>query len=157
MEVMNGMSEKQAKTFTITTLIVAVVIAAGAAFYGGMQYQKNKAPQDTGGFRGQFGQNGSGQRRGMTGGSGTRPVTGEILSADNTSITVKLPDGSSKIVILSDKTTINKAAEATKTDLTAGTNIAAFGTQNTDGSVTAVSIQLNPTFRGMMGTIQPTP
>jgi hypothetical protein len=78
-------------------------------------------------------------------------VNGEIIAADEKSITVKLQDGSSKIVLLSDKTEINKTASTTKEDLKVGEKVAAFGTENSDGSVTAQSVQLNPRFRGIEG------
>ncbi len=81
----------------------------------------------------------------MFGGGGQ--VLGEITSVDDKSITVKNQDGSSKIVILSDKTEINKASEAAKTDLKIGEKVSAFGTTNSDGSVTAQNIQLNPITR----------
>jgi len=79
---------------------------------------------------------------------GFQPVNGEIISSDDKSITVKLTDGGSKIVILSDNTEINQAANATKDDLKAGEKVAVFGQENSDGSVTAQSIQLNPVLRG---------
>lgn len=60
-----------------------------------------------------------------------------------------MQDGSSKIVLFSDKTEINKAAEATKEDLKVGEKVAVFGTENSDGSVTAQNIQLNPQLRGL--------
>lgn len=47
-----------------------------------------------------------------------------------------------------DTLTINKATTATKSDLKTGEKVAVFGTPNSDGSVTAQSIQLNPMFRG---------
>ncbi len=78
-----------------------------------------------------------------------RPISGEILSSDDKSITVKLQDGSSKIVLLSDKTQINKATSVTKLDLKSGEKVAVFGSENSDGSVTAQNIQLNPQFRGV--------
>jgi len=62
-------------------------------------------------------------------------------------ITVKLEDGSSKIILLSEKTSINKASEGSITDLTAGEKVAVFGTTNADGSVTAQNIQINPVAR----------
>ena len=46
---------------------------------------------------------------------------------------------------------INKAAAATKADLTVGQRVAVFGTTNTDGSVTAANVQLNPMMRGPGG------
>jgi len=64
-------------------------------------------------------------------------------------ITVKLPDGSSKIILLSEKTSINKASEGSVADLVVGEKVAVFGTTNTDGSVTAQNIQINPVARNL--------
>jgi hypothetical protein len=86
-------------------------------------------------------------------------VMGEIISTDETSITVKTEDGSSKIVLLTGSTSINKAEEVTKTALIKGVRVAVFGTTNTDGSVTAQNVQLNPQLqmRGPGQTGQGTP
>ena len=136
--------------------LVLIILAGGGGFYGGTVYQKNKITQNprslfesmrpdgnfpsgpnsgtqTGAVRRQFG--GGGQ------------ITGEITSSDDKSITVKTQDGSSKIIILSSKTSINKASEAATSDLKVGEKVAAFGTTNSDGSVTAQNIQLNPIVR----------
>lgn len=124
----------------IIVLIIAL-IALGGGFYGGMQYQKSQRPNLANGqfFRqGQFGNRNN---------TGNRPVSGEIISSDSGSLTVKMPDGSSKIVMFSDKTEINKAAKGTKDDLKKGERIFVFGTTNADGSVTAQNIQLNPQGR----------
>ncbi|EKD67236.1 MAG: hypothetical protein ACD_48C00525G0002, partial [uncultured bacterium] len=51
---------------------------------------------------------------------------------------------SSKIVVLSGTTTYAKSTDGSQTDLKVGDRVNAFGTTNTDGSVTAQSIQLNP-------------
>lgn len=135
----------------IISAAIALVIGAGAGFFGGMYYQKSKAPT----FTRQFGANGAaggtrgggGARGGAAG--GFRPATGQIISKDDKSITVKLMDGSSKIVLLSPSTVINKADAATATDLTIGQTVAVFGQTNSDGSVTAQNVQLNPMmFRG---------
>lgn len=82
---------------------------------------------------------------------GMAPVNGEIISQDDTSITIKMPDGSSKIVILSDQTKVNKSSEGAKTDLKTGEKVTAFGTQNQDGSITAQSVSIGGgmMFRGM--------
>jgi len=127
------------KTVIIALLIVFVVGAGG--FFAGMKYQQSKSPR-FGNFQG------AGNRQFQQRAQGFRPVNGEIISADEKSITVKLQDGSSKIVILSDTTTISKSADATKADLKVGEKVAVFGTENSDGSVTAQNIQLNPQFRG---------
>ena len=136
--------------------LALIILAGGGGFYGGTIYQKNKITQNprsmfesmrsNGNFPGgpNSGDQTSVARRQFGGGG---QITGEITSADDKSITVKVTDGSSKIIILSSKTSINKAGEATKSDLKVGERVAAFGTTNSDGSVTAQNIQLNPIVR----------
>jgi hypothetical protein len=145
------------KNTTIIMILLCVVFGAGG-FYAGMKYQGSKS--SAGQFAGRLTGAGGQGRNGVNGTrAGLRPVTGEILNADNNSITVKLQDGSSSIVLLSSKTTINKAAAATASDLTVGERVSAFGTANADGSMTATSVQINPIFGGMGGgrTVSPTP
>lgn len=137
----------------IISATLALIAGAGIGFFGGSYYQKTKTPT----FIRQF--NGQGFVRGANtnGRGGFRPTAGQIISKDDKSITVKLMDGSSKIVILSGTTEINKAASGSASDLTVGQAVAVFGTENSDGSVTAQSIQLNPLqFRGGQN-ITPTP
>ena len=135
------------KNLIITILVL--IIAGTGSFYGGMKYQQSKSPQINRQFTGQF--NGQVNTRGgnITNGNrnGFRPVSGEIISSDDKSITVKMSDGSTRIVLIDDKTAINKAEKAEKTDLTTGTMVAVFGTNNSDGSVTAENIQINPDFQ----------
>ncbi|MGB9707094.1 MAG: DUF5666 domain-containing protein [Microgenomates group bacterium] len=121
-------------------LIITVIIAAvgGACFFAGIKYQQSRQPAFIRQFGGQMGGKQGVNRLGF------RPVNGEIISADEKSITVKLQDGSSKIVIVSENTQINKAAQATKDDLKVGEKVAVFGQENSDGSITAQNIQLNP-------------
>ncbi len=71
-----------------------------------------------------------------------RAVRGEIVSADDKSVTVKLMDGSSKIVLFGQATTFGKSAVATKADLKTGETVMVFGKDNTDGSVTAQAVQI---------------
>lgn len=143
------------KNSTMIMIVIAIVIAGAAGFFGGMQWQKSQR----GNFA-QFAGNGQGRNGNANGqgrfGNGMRPVVGEIISADDKSITVKLMDGSSKIVILSSQTLVNKAATGSITDLKTGERVSAFGTTNADGSMTAQSVQLNPMFRGSMGSPTPT-
>ncbi len=128
-----------------------MIIVGGAAFFGGMKYQETKV-MGSGQFRNGIGRQGlmGGQARfrGMGG-----AVMGEIISQDYKSITVKLPDGSSKIVLLADNVTVSKTDTGSKSDLKTGVIVGAFGTNNSDGSVTAQNIQINPMFRmGRQGT-----
>ncbi len=128
-------------TTIIITFLLLIVVGAGA-FFAGMKYQQSKPSRFSQQFNGM-----QGQRTGMMGNrTNLRPVSGEIIASDDKSITVKLQDGSSKIVLVSSQTTINKAAQATKDDLKSGEQVAVFGQENSDGSVTAQNIQLNPNF-----------
>ena len=130
----------------IIMVVVALLVGAGG-FFAGMKYQQSKQTSFRQ-FNGALGQ--SGQRNGMGGNRvGFRPVSGEIISSDDKSITVKLNDGSSKIVFLAGNTSINKAGQATKEDLKVGEKVAVIGQENSDGSVTAQSIELNPAQRNV--------
>ena len=121
--------------------VLTVILFSGVSFFVGMKYQQmqGRSSRAAGAFA-------SGRQFSGRGGNGSRPVAGEIVSFDNQSMTVKLTDGSSKIVLLSDKTAINKASSGIKDDLKPGTKVAAFGTENADGSLTATNVQLNRLF-----------
>lgn len=133
----------------MVTVIIAVVVGA-AAFFGGMTYQQSKS-QNTNSTLSQGGQF-QGQRQGRTGansggrngGAFGRATVGQVISADSNSITVQLQDGSSRIAILSNKTTYEATTQASQSDLKTGTRVAVIGTANSDGSVTASSVQINP-------------
>ncbi len=132
-------------------MILALLVGGGIGFFGGMQYQKSQRAAAFGQFaNGQFGARGGSGAAGFRGRNGNGAV-GTILSVDTNSITVKLADGSSKIVLLTGSTSINKATQGSVNDLTAGTEVAAFGTTNTDGSITATNVQINPIMRGPVG------
>jgi len=144
------------KNNVFVPVIIAALIFGTGGFFGGMKYQQSKRSNFT------FGNGGQGGRRFMmqTGGSNTsrdgfRPVAGEIVSTDDKSITVKLPDGSSKIILLSQATTINKATAGSSADLKNGERVSVFGTVNSDGSVTATNIQLGVMMGGRMGAGAP--
>jgi hypothetical protein len=69
---------------------------------------------------------------------------GQVITKDATSVTVKMPDGSTKIVLISDSTVVSKTVTGTLADVAVGTNVAVSGPANADGSVTAANIQLRP-------------
>jgi hypothetical protein len=126
----------------ILTLVVTIVVGA-AGFFGGMQYQKIKATTAgaQSGLNRQGRVGGQGRFGGQNGGMVTR---GQVISASDSGITVKLSDGSSKIVIISGSTQIGKEAAAAKSDIQNGDQVMVFGTANSDGSVNAQSVQINP-------------
>lgn len=133
------------KTNQIVPIAILVIAVAAGAFFGGMkfdQYQRTTGRgnrQFTGGLNG-------GQPMGRNG-LGGRPITGDIIKKDDTSITVKTQDGSSRIIMVSGQTIYNKTSEAAFTDLALGEKVGVFGTENSDKSITAQNIQLNPQFR----------
>lgn len=146
------MKNKQTHIISMVILIIAVAIGS---FFGGTKYQQRKNVSN---FRQQmisgnnFPQgmgrnainNDSIKNRGQA--PGFRQTIGEIISIDDKTITVKLADGGSKIVLISETTKINQSVTATKTDLTVGTKIMVNGETNSDGSITSRNIEINPAF-----------
>jgi hypothetical protein len=122
--------------------IVTALVIAGGSFYGGMAYAKSTTPS-----RGQFTANG--QFAGATGANRTGMRTGgftagQILSKDATSITIKMQDGSTKIILIGSSTQIMKTSTGSQDDLAAGTEVTVTGSANSDGSITAQSVQIRP-------------
>jgi uncharacterized protein YpmB len=148
------MSENK-KNVPISTIVFSV-IALVIGFTIGLFYQKSKTPSFAGngqfqmanrsgsGAVGATGANGQRARGTQAGANNFRQTIGDIINSDDKSITVKLADGSSKIVLLSDSTSINQSTSATKADLKTGTKVAVMGSQNTDGSITGQTININP-------------
>jgi len=148
----------------------AVIVVGAGAFAGGMVYSKsstaaagdrfagNGSMFNRDGGAGQF--FGSGQvfdRNGTAGAhTGGRMlggnVVGEVLKMDSQSLTVKLSDGGTRLVFLSDKTTVMKTETAAVTDLVQGAAVRVMGSPNQDGSVMAQNIQIVPA-----GQMQPVP
>ena len=67
---------------------------------------------------------------------------------------VKLSDGSTKIVILSASTPIGKMTTGSASDLTVGTSITVLGTANSDGHVSATSVQIGRSIKEMQVLVQ---
>jgi len=141
-------------------VIIIVIVIAAVAFYGGMQYQKTQtrasfASGANGQFARRFGQGGGGQGGFGGGANGMMPVRGQVVSSGNDSVTVKLNDGSSKIVNLTSKTQISKTTTGSVSDLKSGETVTAIGSTNSDGSITAQTVLVgngNMMFRRQGGT-----
>jgi hypothetical protein len=122
----------------LLSVIITAVVVGGGAFYGGIKYQESKMPQrpqmlgaNIGNFRNRVG-----------GQQGNGFASGEIITKDDKSITIKLPDGGSKIIFYSNTTNISRSATGTSNDLEIGKTININGSANSDGSLTAQSIQI---------------
>ena len=111
--------------------VIAVVALAGGIFYG-----KSTTTGQAVTVRGSFA---SSTRAGRTGGGF---VSGQIISVDRNSVTVALPNGNSQVVFYSSSTQVMKPTIVPASNLTAGTRVMIGGTANSDGSLTAQSIQV---------------
>jgi hypothetical protein len=133
----------------IIAILVIIIIGVGA-FFGGMKYQESKSLANRPGM-GQFeGNEGNMMFERTDGNTNVRRgfggvVMGDVVSVDQNSITVKLSDGSSKIVNLTKSTTYSKTDAVSQSDVTNGTKVAVIGATNSDGSVTATRVEINPT------------
>ncbi|MCX6787242.1 MAG: hypothetical protein NTY93_01815 [Candidatus Kaiserbacteria bacterium] len=128
----------------IIWVIVLAIVIVGASFYGGMSYSKGKVADRQGGMpSGQFG-----EETAVTGKSGSQTggfTIGQIISNDATGRTIKMQDGSTKIILTSSSTQIMKMIDGTQDDLSVGTDVTVMGAKNNDGSITAQSIQIRST------------
>ena len=132
------------KNKIVVAVLVALIAGGAGGFFAGQKYAQKKGMAARGQafqqFRGQGGPAGAVVGRRDNGGF----VSGEILSRDDKSVTVKLVDGGSKIVFLSGSATISKSTEGTVSDLEVGKQIMVNCSVGSDGSVTAQSIQIRP-------------
>lgn len=138
--------------------VILILVGLGVGFAGGYffkNYQISRARSALG-TNGNF-QRFTGTRTGQNGAARGGAVNGTILSMDAKSMTVKMSDGSTKIVLFSGLTTYSNTATASQTDLKTGSTVAVFGTPNSDGSVTASNVQINPISFRPQGSPSPTP
>ena len=125
----------------IAIVIVSAVIVGGGSFYAGMKYDQSKNKKERQTRMQQFG-GGNGGPRGQQRAAGGGFASGEIISKDDKSVTVKLQDGGSKIVFVSDSTAVMKSTQGSLGDVLVGGQVMATGSPNPDGSISAQSIQI---------------
>jgi hypothetical protein len=145
------------KKCVIIIVVVAIIVGTGA-FFGGTAYEKNslskqgllRSANGGPGAASQQGRQGGRSFGGAQGGNGAPNgangsfVTGDVISKDDKSITVKTRDGGSKIVFFSDSTTVGESISGSSADLSNGQQVMVSGKTNSDGTLTADNIQIRP-------------
>ncbi|HEY5220810.1 MAG TPA: hypothetical protein VIJ29_01500 [Candidatus Paceibacterota bacterium] len=119
-------------------------IIAIAALGGGFFWGKAIVPA-RGSFAG-AGTFGSSTRR-LAGAGGTAAgglAVGQITTIGSSSITVQLANGNSEVVFYSSSTPVSVPTTVSVNTFKVGTNVMVAGTTNSDGSVTAQTIQVRP-------------
>jgi hypothetical protein len=123
--------------------IIGIVLIGGSFYAGTLHAQSAPATRS-------FGQGGTGagnfrggNRTGGAAGAGGF-IAGSVIAKDDTSVTIKMPDGSTKIVLLASSTQVMKTTTGALSDLAIGTNVMVSGTANSDGSITGKQLQIRP-------------
>ncbi|MCX6740390.1 MAG: hypothetical protein NTZ49_04130 [Candidatus Parcubacteria bacterium] len=126
---------------SIIVIVIIIVIAIGCgSFYGGMVYGKSQSrPRN---FPGMTGQGPNGNMRGQA--NGANFTNGEVIAKDDQSLSIKIRDNGSKIILFSASTKISKSVDGTAEDLAVGQNLMITGKENSDGSISAETIQIRP-------------
>jgi hypothetical protein len=145
-------------TKIIVGVVAGLMVGAGGGYWFGIQ-QAQSATATRGGAGGQSGTfvRGAGGARG--GGAGA--VFGTVIAKDASSITVQLggPNATStngastgtRIVLYDASTQVGKMVAGSASDLTVGESVVVQGSANSDGSLTAQSIQIRPAGSGPRG------
>ncbi len=126
---------------------VAVIALIGGIFWGkGMAAGESKQFANSGyssSTRGSF----------RTGSSGS-VFAGQVSAISGSDITLQLPNGNSEVVLYSSSTPVTEPTNVSISKVATGSNIVVMGTQNSDGSVTASSIEIGNGgfFRGSAGS-----
>jgi len=154
------------KKMWIIVIVVAIVVG-GAGFWGGMTYAQNQATSARTAFAGGAGLAGRTGAAGFAGrgAAGAGGATfGTVISISPTSFTIQLPASTSttattgtKIVLYDSSTQIQQLQTVPASNLAVGQSVTVAGTANSDGSVTATSVQIRPAGTGRPGGAAQTP
>ena len=71
-------------------------------------------------------------------------ATGDIISHDDTGITIKMRDGSTKIILVPASAVVLKSSSGAPSDLSVGQSVTVTGATNADGSINAQTVQIRP-------------
>lgn len=133
----------------ILLVLIATVFIICSSFYAGVRYEKNvKIPFEsrlTAGLSNIRNQSVSAPRalgnrfqRDAEGGN----ISGKVVSNENNTVTVQLQNGGTKLVIVPLSAVVTKSNVVKISDITNDQYVMVSGKINTDGSITAQSIQI---------------
>jgi len=133
---------------TITKIIIGGVLVAIVFFYAGLKYTQSHSPvaSATGraAFAGRVGTTTGAAGGARFGGAGGGLVAGTVLSNDPQGITVSVQGGGSKIIFVATSTSYTTTTAGSASDVKVGDSVMITGTTNSDGSITARSIDVRP-------------
>lgn len=140
------------KVYFLIIGVVAILLIAGIGF---LVLHKNSSSTSVLSAN-STNQNPANQRFGRSGGgrgfrgnlpAGATPIFGQITNVTDNSITVSGRNGDLNVVLNAS----TKYTGGTKSDLKANDRVFGYGTSNSDGSITAQQITINPSFPGRQG------
>lgn len=136
------------KKYTVHIIwLVIALVALGGGFYWG----KASTTASRGSFAGAGTLGSSTRRFAGAGGAGTAGggiAVGTVTAIDSSSITLQLANGNSEVVFYASSTPVSEPTTVPVSALKVGTNVMVAGTSNSDGSVTAQTIQVRPAGAG---------
>jgi hypothetical protein len=139
---------------TLIIAAVALVIGLGGGYWGGHAFASGTTTPTNGTFtRGGGGAGTFAGGRGA-GGAGGGFLSGTVAAKDATSVTIDTRDGSSHVVLVSPTVSVAKSVAGTLADVGIGSTVIVMGTTNSDGSLSATSIQLRPAMTQSSTTTQ---
>ena len=121
----------------IVWLVIAIVALGGGFFWGKASGAATRAAAFAGAYS-------SSTRRTAGGAAGGGFVTGQIAVIGSSSITLQLANGNSEVVFYSTSTPVSEPTMVLVNTLKVGTTVMVAGTSNSDGSLTAQTIQVRP-------------
>lgn len=125
----------------IVFFLAMILLVGGVSFYGGIQYkQKQRSGFNTPANVTMTNQRQGNLQRDATVNGGF--IVGEVISKDLDSITLKLQDRGSKIILISEATPVTQSAPGSIDDIKVGEQITVTGSSNEDGSFWASSIRI---------------
>jgi hypothetical protein len=147
--------------------LISLAVGAGGGYFAGVSTAR-KSEWRPERFAAGFDRDQTGNRTGIGArpggiGRGAGMTRGELIQVGEGSLTVKLPDGGSRIVLIDDSVQVTSCSQGDASILRVGQQVMATGSVGSDGSVAAESVQIVPEWvanapfggRGLPSDAQP--